>query len=231
MNLARLAFLTLIARPLALFLTGADVVGRVHLPKAGPAIVAANHASHVDTLLLLTIFLAGLMSRLRPAAAADYFLRGPVIGWFSRQLVGIVPIERHGTGHEDVLAPARDALAGGDIVIIFPEGTRGPGDDELGPLKAGVARLAAAFPEAPVIPVWIEGAGRVLPKGTFLPAPMNCTVLAGPAIRWTGDRDVFLEALRASLLELRKNAPPQRWMLDPSPDPLPPNDEAASSER
>ena len=234
MNLARLAFLTLVARPLALFLTGADVIGREHLPKAGPAIVAANHASHVDTLLLLTIFPARLMSRLRPAAAADYFLRGPVIGWFSRQLVGIVPIERHapqrvGQPHEDVLAPARDALAAGDIVIIFPEGTRGPGDDELGPLKAGVARLAAAFPEAPVIPVWIEGAGRVLPKGAFLPAPMNCTVLAGAPIAWTGDRDVFLEALRASLLELRKQAPPQRWLSDPAPDPPPPSGGAAPS--
>src|SRR5580704_15166420 len=98
MNLARLAFLSLIARPLALFLTGADVVGREHLPKAGPAIIAANHASHVDTLLLLTIFPARLMTRLRPVAAADYFLRGPVIGWFSRTLVGIVPIDRRGQG-------------------------------------------------------------------------------------------------------------------------------------
>jgi len=231
MNLARLAFLTLLARPLALFLTGADVVGREHLPRAGPAIIAANHASHVDTLLLLTVFPARLMTRLRPAAAADYFLRGPVIGWFSRQLVGIVPIERHSQGHEDVLAPAREALAAGDIVIIFPEGTRGSGNDELGPLRAGVARLAAAFPEAPVIPVWIEGAGRVLPKGTFLPAPMNCTVLAGPEIRWTGDRDLFLKALRASLLELRRSAPPQRWMSDPAPDPPPPSGGAAPSGR
>ena len=153
MNLARLAFLTLLARPLAMFLTGADVVGREHLPKAGPAIIAANHTSHVDTLLLLTIFPARQMGRLRPVAAADYFLRGPLIGWFSRTLVGIVPVVRTGGVHEDVLAPARQALLDGDIVIIFPEGTRGPGNDELAPLKSGVARLAAAFPDAPVTPV------------------------------------------------------------------------------
>lgn len=230
MNLARLAFLRLVARPAALFLTGVDVVGRENLPTSGPAIIAANHASHVDTLLLLTIFPPRLMARLRPVAAADYFLRGPLIGWFSRKLVGIVPIERQASGHEDVLAPTREALAAGDIVIIFPEGTRGAGDDELGPLKAGVARLAAAFPSAPVTPVWIEGAGRVLPKGSLLPAPMNCTVLAGAPIAWTGDRDAFMAALRASLLALRTRAPPQRW-LEASRDPPPSTDAAASSER
>ena len=96
MNLARLAFLTLVARPLAAVFTGADVIGAEHLPRSGPAIIAANHNSHVDTLLLLTIFPARLMGRLRPVAAADYFLRGPLIGWFSRALIGIVPIVRDG---------------------------------------------------------------------------------------------------------------------------------------
>ena len=229
MNLARLAFLHLAARPLAAFFTGADVVGREHLPKAGPAIIAANHNSHVDTLLLLTIFPARLIGRLRPVAAADYFLRGPLIGWFSRTLVGIVPIVRDGNAAaQDVLAPARAALGAGDIVMIFPEGTRGPGTDELGPMKAGVARLAAAYPEAPVTPVWIEGAGRVLPKGAFLPAPMNCTVLVGAPIAWTGDRDSFMEALRASLEALRKSAPPQRWLSDSPSDP-PPTSAAVSA--
>ena len=232
MNLARLAFLTLVARPLAAFLTGADVVGREHLPRAGPAIIAANHTSHVDTLLMLTIFPPRLMRRLRPVAAADYFLRGPLIGWFSRTLVGIVPIERHAPkgaaqAPADVLAPARSALAAGDIVILYPEGTRGPALDELGPLKAGVARLAAAFPEAPVIPVWIEGAGRVLPKGSLLPAPMNCTVLVGEPIGWRGDRLDFLEELRASLTALRKQAPPQRWLEAAPPDPPPSSGGAA----
>src|SRR5580704_11755838 len=155
MNLARLAFLTLAARPLAAFLTGADVIGREHLPKTGPAILAANHTSHVDTLLLLTIFPARLMGRLRPVAAADYFLRGPLIGWFSRTFIGIVPVDRQPHAGDDVLAPAKQALEAGDIVIIFPEGTRGPATDDLAPMKAGVARLAAAFPQAPVIPIWI----------------------------------------------------------------------------
>ncbi|HWA60893.1 MAG TPA: lysophospholipid acyltransferase family protein, partial [Caulobacteraceae bacterium] len=162
----RLAFLVAVLTPLARIFTGADVVGRERLPSRGPAIIAANHNSHVDTLLLLTIFPPRAMARLRPAAAADYFLKGPVLSWFSRHIIGIVPIARDRAGSgEDILAPAREALAAGDIVLIFPEGTRGDASDEMGALKSGVARLAEAFPEAPVTPVWLEGAGRVLPKG------------------------------------------------------------------
>ena len=74
----RLVLIVLLARPLARLLTGADVSGRERLPLKGPAIIAANHNSHVDTLLLLTIFPARALHRLRPAAAADYFLKDPV---------------------------------------------------------------------------------------------------------------------------------------------------------
>jgi 1-acyl-sn-glycerol-3-phosphate acyltransferase len=208
----RSLLLTLIARPIARFMTGADVIGAEHLPRTGPAIVAANHNSHVDTLLLLTMFPARLLPLLRPAAAADYFLRGPLIGWFSRHIVGIVPVERSLAGSgADVLAPMREALARGDIVILFPEGTRGDASDEMGELKSGIARLAHDVPGAPVIPVWIEGAGRVLPKGAGIPVPMNCTVLIGEPLVWTGDRPGFMAALRDSLLKLKADAPPQHW--------------------
>ena len=213
MALIRLLFLMLIGRPIARLMTGADVIGRERLPLKGPAIIAANHNSHVDTVLLLTIFPPQALRWLRPAAAADYFLKDPVIGWFSRNIVGIVPVARAraGTG-EDVLAPARQALADGAVVIIFPEGTRGPATDEMAQLKSGVARLAQAFPAAPVYPVWIEGAGRVLPKGAAIPVPMNCTVLVGEPIAWNDDRDAFMSQLRDNLLALKDQAPPQRWI-------------------
>ena len=212
MGFLRLLLLTLIAKPLARILTGADVIGREHLPVKGPAIVVANHNSHVDTLLMLSIFPARTLARLRPAAAADYFLANPVIGWFSRHVIGIVPVERAKAGQGvDVLAPAREALLSGDIVLIFPEGTRGDASDRLAPLKSGVARLAAAAPEAPVTPVWIAGAGRVLPKGEGVPVPLNCSVHVGPPLRWAGDKDAFMEDLRAALEALHAQAPPLRW--------------------
>jgi len=212
MRFLRLLLLVLIAKPLARILTGGDVCGREHLPVRGPAIVVANHNSHVDTFLILTMFPAATLSRVRPAAAADYFLANPVIGWFSRHIIGIVPVERTKVGRDvDVLAPARAALAAGDIVVIFPEGTRGDASDRMGPLKSGVARLAQAFPDAPVAPVWIEGAGRVLPKGKSLPVPLNCSIHVGPPLHWGGDRQAFMEEVRTALETLRAEAPPLHW--------------------
>ena len=206
----RLLFLRLLGRPVARFFTGADVIGRERLPKSGPAIVAANHNSHLDTLLLLSVFPPRTLAKVRPVAAADYFLANPALSWFSRRIVGITPISRTVARGEDVLAPAKAALARGEIVVVFPEGTRGD-PEEMAPLKTGVARLAEAFPEAPVAPVWIQGAGRVLPKGSWVPVPMNCCVLVGEPLRWTGDKASFMAELRARLEALRGDAPPLRW--------------------
>lgn len=206
----RRLFLTFLARPFVRVFTGMDVVGREHLPTAGPAIVAANHNSHMDAFMLLSLFPAKLLQKVRPVAAADYFLANPAISWVSLNLIGITPISRKVARGEDVLAPAREALERGEIIVVFPEGTRSR-DGELGPLKAGVARLAEAFPDAPVTPVWIQGAGRVLPKGARTPVPMNCTVMVGEPLRWGGTKAEFMERLRERLEALEAAAPPQRW--------------------
>lgn len=206
----RLLFLTLLARPFVRVFTGMDVIGRERLPLDGPAIVCANHNSHMDAFMLLTLFPNRLLQKVRPVAAADYFLANPAISWVSLNLIGISPISRKVARGEDVLAPARQAIERGEIILVFPEGTRSK-DGELGPLKAGVARLAEAFPDIPVVPVWIEGAGRVLPKGARTPVPMNCTALVGESLTWTGDRQAFMALLRERLDALAAEAPPQRW--------------------
>jgi 1-acyl-sn-glycerol-3-phosphate acyltransferase len=203
-------FLRLIAKPVARLMTGADVLGPGKLPLEGPAIVVANHNSHVDTLLLLSVFPARVLHKVRPVAAADYFLTNPAISWFARRMVGITPVSRSVARGEDVLAPAKAALKHGDILVIFPEGTRGHAD-EMAPLKAGVARLAEAFPDAPTVPVWIQGAGRVLPKGTFIPVPMNCCVVVGEPIAWTGERASYMATLKERFDALRAEAPPLKW--------------------
>ena len=208
----RILLIMLVFRPLARVLTGADVVGRERLPTRGPAIVAANHNSHVDTFLLLSLFPAKALRHVRPAAAAEYFLANPAIAWFSRHVIGIVPVHRELAGQgADVLAPLRDALRDGAILVIFPEGTRGPGGDDLGPFRSGVARLAEEVPVAPVTPIWIQGAGRVLPKGGRVPVPLTCCVHVGEALRWEGDRARFMDGLRTRIERLRAHAPPLRW--------------------
>ena len=212
MGWLRLALLILVARPLARLITGLDVLHADRLPKAGPAIIAANHTSHVDTWLLLSLFPARSLARVRPVAAADYFLANPAISWFSRHVVGIVPVERRPIERGlDVLAPARAALAAGDILVIFPEGTRGADPDHMSVLKPGVAMLACDAPTTPVIPVWIQGAGRVLPKGSWLAAPLTCCVVVGEPLHWTGERMSFMTALRSALETLAAEAPPLRW--------------------
>jgi 1-acyl-sn-glycerol-3-phosphate acyltransferase len=211
MRWLRRMVIVLAARPLARVFAGADLVGRERLPLKGPALLVANHASHMDTILLLTIYPSRALDRVRPAAAADYFLKGGLMSWFSRNILNIVPVARdRAAAGEDVLAPARAALEAGDIVLIFPEGTRGDGE-ALAKLKTGVAKLAAAFPEVPVTPIWLQGAGRVLPKGAHVPVPMNCTVLVGEAFKWGGDRMAFMDELRDRLEALKALAPPQRW--------------------
>lgn len=206
----RVAFLTLLARPVAKLLTGADVIGAEHLPTTGPAIVAANHHSHVDTLLLLSMFPPKVVGKVRPVAAADYFLTNPMVRWLSTRLAGITPVSRTVARGEDVLAPAKEALGRGEILLIFPEGTRGS-REEMAPLKGGVTRLLEVYPQAPVIPVWIQGAGRVLPKGARVPVPMNCCVLVGEPMAWSGDRHGFMAELKARLEALQARAPPLRW--------------------
>ena len=206
----RIFFLRWVIRPIALFFTGMELRYRERLPDHGPAIICANHNSHADTAILLSIFPPKALARMRPVAAADYFLTNPALSWFARRMIGITPISRAVARGEDILQPARDALARGDIVVVFPEGSRGR-PEEMGPLKAGVARLAEAFPDAPVIPVWLQGAGRVLPKGAFIPVPMNCCVLVGEPLHWTGERQVFMNSLKDALAALGAEAPPLRW--------------------
>ena len=80
-----------------------------------------------------------------------------------------------------------------------------------------MARLAAAFPAAPVTPVWIQGAGRVMPKGTYIPIPLTCCVLVGEPVHWTGDQAGFMAELKGTLDQLKAAAPPLRWR-DTAPD-------------
>jgi 1-acyl-sn-glycerol-3-phosphate acyltransferase len=211
MSWLRLFLITAFLRPAARLMLGADIIGPENLPRVGPAIVAANHNSHVDTLLLLCLFSPKTVTRVRPVAAADYFLASPAISWFSRNIIGIVPLDRTAAASMDVLSGAREALESGDILIIFPEGSRGVASEEMSPLKSGVARLCEACPRAPVTPVWIQGAGRVLPKGALIPVPLTCCALAGQPIRWQGDRIAFMAELKAALEALRAQAPPLKW--------------------
>lgn len=169
----------IVLRPLMIGL-GLTVTNRKQLDMEGPAIVVANHNSHADTAALLAAFPSRVIPRVRPAAAADYFLRNGIVAWATMRIVGIVPVNRSG-GAETALRWCGDALRRGDIVIIFPEGTRGePGRATR--FRRGVAVLAADHPGVPIIPVHIEGAADVLPKGSWLPVPLGIQLVVGDPV-------------------------------------------------
>ncbi len=122
--LLRRLFVVLVAWPVVMVLIGIHVRHRERLPRHGPAIVAANHNSHLDTLTLLSLFPLSIVPRVRPVAAADYFLSNRLLAWISTRLIGIVPIARK-VRKTDPLLGCHEALLRGEILIVFPEGSRG----------------------------------------------------------------------------------------------------------
>ncbi len=202
----RTLFLMLILRPLLFLVARTRIGGGGHMPASGPAILAANHNSHLDTLVILCLFPVGTAHRVRPVAAADHFIKSPLSSWIYRRLFGVVAIDRHDVSKGTaVLDECHAALARNEILLIYPEGTRGT-SDRLGPLKGGIARLSMAFPQAPVVPVYVRGTGRVLPRQAVLPSPGPCAVTFGRSVYWDGNRRHFMQRLRTALEDLQSAA-------------------------
>lgn len=209
----RVLFVLLVAYPVVLLWLGVAVRHRERLPRRGPAIVAANHNSHLDILTLLTLFPLRQIPHIQPAAASDYFGRTWWLRWFSRYVIGIIPVPRGSLQQADApdpLAGCYEALAAGKVLVIFPEGTRGQ-PERLAELKAGIWYLARQFPAAPVVPVYLHGLGRAMPKGTLIPVPFFVRVAVGQALPWHPDKTRFIGALRERLCRLRTtlSCPPE----------------------
>lgn len=202
----RFAFFLLIARPIALVVLGLNVRHRERLPADGPAILAANHNSHLDTLVLLSLFPLRRLPKLRPVAAADYFTRNPLLAWFSLNVIGILPIRREGKGGADPLKPCETALDRGEILVLFPEGSRGE-PEVMGRFKRGIAVLAARRPDIPVTPVFLHGLGKALPKDDPILVPFFCDVFVGEAMHGGEDQAAFMAALESRMHALAEELP------------------------
>jgi 1-acyl-sn-glycerol-3-phosphate acyltransferase len=114
-------------------------------------------------------------------------------------------VDRARTGDQDPLEPLVQALANGDSIVLFPEGTRGHAEEPQ-PFKAGLYNLALRFPHVVLVPAWIANVQRVMPKGEVVPVPILCSVTFGApvALQPGEDRHVFLARARDAVIALRE---------------------------
>lgn len=201
-RLLRFIWFVVLMRILTLLILGVNVRNRDGLYRYKQFILVANHNSHLDTMVLMNLFPYQKIQSIRPVAAMDYFRKNRFLRWFALNIIQIVslPREIHSV-QTDPLAECANALEEGHSLIFYPEGTRGQ-PEKLQNFKSGLAHLAKRFPQIPVIPVFLHGLGKALPKGEFILIPFYCDILVGEAFYWTGSRDHFMAALNEKMHKL-----------------------------
>ncbi|MCO1618839.1 lysophospholipid acyltransferase family protein [Micromonospora tulbaghiae] len=165
------------------------VEGLEHIPATGGAIFASNHLSVADELLLGTV----VPRHLAFWAKSEYFKGTGLKGGFSKFVLtglGAIPVERAG-GRAALTAfdAAIPVLKAGDLVAVYPEGTRSP-DGRLYRGRTGTVRLAIAA-GVPIIPVGVTGTDKAQPIGTRIPRPgrAKITIKFGKPLDFTGRPD------------------------------------------
>lgn len=172
------------------------VEGRTNVPARGPVLLVANHASYADPPLV------GISTSRWVAFLAQVGLaKVGVMRWWLAQ-VGVTLIDRSAPS-KDALRYLSDCLQGGEVVGIFPEGTRSA-DGAIGPFRNGVEFLVRRT-GAVVVPIGIDGAFAAFPRKAKLPRPRKLVVRFGEP--WPAERVLApggIEALRAKVAELAR---------------------------
>jgi 1-acyl-sn-glycerol-3-phosphate acyltransferase len=171
-----------------------------------PCVYFANHASHLDFVLIWTSLPRARRRTVRPVAGRDYWDRTPVRRFVSDRVFHAVLIDRSGAGAtaaRAAIAAMTQALAHGDSLVVFPEGTRSI-DGTIGPFKGGLYHLSRRRPDVDFVPVLLENTHRILPKGHFVPVPAQSRVIFGTPLRVIPgeDKPAFLARAREALLSL-----------------------------
>jgi 1-acyl-sn-glycerol-3-phosphate acyltransferase len=149
------------------------VVGAENLPAAGPYILAPVHRSNLDWLLVARL----THRRLRYIVKAEVW-KSKAVGRLIEAL-GAFPVNRSGADRE-ALERCQAVLAGGEPLVMFPEGTRRSGP-EVEDLREGVAYLALRA-GVPIVPVGIGKSEQAMPRGAKVPRPRRIDLVVGPAI-------------------------------------------------
>ncbi|MFQ5989838.1 MAG: lysophospholipid acyltransferase family protein [Candidatus Methylomirabilales bacterium] len=152
-----------------------QVVGKEEVPPTGGVILAANHVSYVDPVFIGV----ALAERQLHFMAKEELFRSPLLGALMREL-NAFPVRRRQVDHAGIRQCLR-LLEKGEVLLIFPEGTRGDGL-ALGKAEEGIGFLAV-HAGCPVIPVHVKGTDKVLPRGQRIPRVHPVTVYFGRPLR------------------------------------------------
>jgi long-chain acyl-CoA synthetase len=158
---APLAFLAVKCASLAArLLLRFRVTGREHIPRQGPFLLCPNHQSFLDAFLLVSVLPRGVVRDLFFVGASEYFAT-PLMRWLARK-INVVPVDPD-TNLVRAMQAGAFGLRHGKVLILFPEGERSI-DGEIKKFKKGAAILSAHL-GAPIVPVALEGAFEVWPRG------------------------------------------------------------------
>ena len=154
-----------------------EIIGEEYLRNNRSFVLVANHSSHLDTVCLLAGLPLRRLHRAFPAAAADYFFRSVPRTWIATVIVNALPFGRQAHVRHSLAICAELLANAGNVLIIFPEGTRSK-TGELQDFKPGIGALVAGRDVA-VLPCYLDGAFRAWPKGKRIPRPRKVRLIIG----------------------------------------------------
>ncbi|MFN8612836.1 MAG: lysophospholipid acyltransferase family protein [Vulcanimicrobiota bacterium] len=191
---------------LARLISGANALWLDCQPLPRQRIYFGNHTSHMDFVVLWSVLPDEVRAQTRPVAAEEYWTTSKLRKYVAAEVFRAVLVDRNSSTVEERRNQMERMLAGmgqDQSLIIFPEGTRGEGD-QVQPFKSGLYHLARAKPEVELVPVYLENLNRVLPKGEYLPVPLLSRVYFGPPmhLREGESKEDFLERARQAMIGL-----------------------------
>jgi 1-acyl-sn-glycerol-3-phosphate acyltransferase len=154
-----------------------DVSGREFVPGQPSFVLVANHASHLDALVLSTVVPPRYRNHICPLAAGDVFFETPARSVFSAGVLNAIPIWRHNCGARAIRELRARLLEQPSIYILFPEGGR-TRDGTMHEFKAGIGMVVAGT-NVPVVPCHISGTFAALPPGASVPRPHRIQMRIG----------------------------------------------------